>query len=169
MMPLLIPVLIGAALCALVVSALRRWARSLPVAHAWNPETHDRQTYTALHILRAEEAPNGQVTLFGWVLRQLAEPRHGLYDEYIGQIRRGSIEEDMNSHTINEFEAASTIVDGLLIAGMVATLSPWLLAFYVAKKAGGHYLEQTEAIAGANGGYHYYNPMHGDDATAGLS
>jgi len=37
-----IPWLAGAVLAALLLALLRRWARSLPVAHAWNPETHDR-------------------------------------------------------------------------------------------------------------------------------
>jgi hypothetical protein len=163
-----IPWLAGAVLAALLLALLRRWARSLPVAHAWNPETHDRLACVALEVLRAQDRLSEPVTLFGWVLRQLADSRHGLWDEYIGQIRRGAIEEDMNSHAINEFEAVSALADVALAAGAIL-LTPWLAAVLAIKKLGGWGLEQVEGISGANGGYHYYNPMHGDDSTAGLS
>ena len=160
--------LVAAALGALLLGGLRRWARSLPVAHAWNPETHDRQVCVALDILRADDPPRGPVTLFGWVLRKLADKHHNLWDEYIGQIRRGAIEEDMNSHAINEFEAASSLADAALVAGALI-ITPWLWAFLAAKKLGGWGLEQVEGISGANGSYHFYNPKKGDDSQAGLT
>ncbi|NLD74229.1 MAG: hypothetical protein GX649_16120 [Chloroflexi bacterium] len=163
--------LAGVALAVLVGGAVRRWARSLPVAYGWNPETHDRQACIALDILRADERLGEPVTLFGWVLRQLASPHHGLWTDYVGQIRRGSIEEDMNSHAINEFEAVSAAADSLLSEGarLGGSMTSWLWVVLLAKKAAGAYLENVEGISGTNGGYHYYNPMVGDDSRAGLS
>jgi len=172
MLPTLWPWVAGSVLMALLVHALRHWARGLPVAYGWDPETHDRQTCAAMELLRAEDAPNGPVTLFGWVLRKLASASANLNEEYAGQIRRGAIEEDMHSHIINEFEFISGVGDGT-IAAVAAYVNPWWLAALAAKKAAGYVLENVEWIAGTNGAYHFYNakkaPSPADDGRAGLS
>ena len=76
---------------------LVRVLSAVPIVHAWNPDTHDKITCYALELLRTEEKPS----LLGWVIQQWREDLsiHKLVfrDHGFLQLRRGSIDEDMNS------------------------------------------------------------------------
>lgn len=110
-----------------------RWARSLPVARAWDPNSHDKMTSYALDLLEQEEKP----TLFGWLLQlSRRDPLARHFQHAIEtQIRRGSVEEDMNSHLLTR-----VLFTGLTILGKEIMAS------------------QMDSLEGANGAYHFLNP-----------
>jgi len=79
-------------LTALVAFALRALIHAVPIVHAWNPESHDKMTSYAIELLKQDRRP----TLFGWFLKEHEHDRF-LKENLILQIRRGSVDEDMNS------------------------------------------------------------------------
>lgn len=130
-----------AALLGLVF--LFRWARSLPVAHAWDPNSHDKMTSYALDLLEQE----GKPTLLGWLLQLSRQtPLAGCFKHAIeSQIRRGSVEEDMNSYLLTRIAYTGLEIGPLQIL------------------EGG-----ADTLEGANGGYHFFNPQK-TGAVQGLS
>lgn len=139
-----------------------RWVRSIPTARAWYPESHDKMTCYALDILQQ----SGRKTLFGWVLGHIRNSKDP-YREYVeDQLRRASIDEDMYSHTINVFSKLGLFVSfsSNLVSMTLVGRALFLGLKYAARKG----LERVEALEGANGGYHFYNP-HSQNAVKGLS
>jgi hypothetical protein len=94
-MKILFVILILAVGLGLVLS---RVARKIPTAYAWDPNSHDKMTLFALNLLEQEE----KKTLLGWVLHlSRHDPVGKLFKHGIeSQIRRGSVEEDMNSYLL---------------------------------------------------------------------
>ena len=99
------------------------WGRRIPVAWAWYPQTHEKITCFAMDLLKAQQRP----TLLAWVLRQ-AGLKMGVWVNAL-QMRRGSIEEDMNSSVFIEVPEPTDLTT------------------------------RPVDRSGANGGYHFYNPV----------
>lgn len=118
----------------LVLLGLYCWGRSLPVAWAWDPNSHDKMTSYALDLLEQEK----NQPLLGWLLSLSRGSGDARFFRHAieSQIRRGSVEEDMNSF----------LLDRSLFTGY--SLGP-LQIF----KGG------TDTLEGANGGYHFLNPQ----------
>ena len=68
-----------------------QWLSRLPAAFAWDPNSHDKMATYSLDLLEQSETKS----LLGWVLTQDKQDRCKKYIH--DQIRRGSIDEDMNS------------------------------------------------------------------------
>lgn len=86
---------LGLIICGLVF-LVSQWLKRVPVAYAWDPNSHDKMATYSLDLLKTSE----KKTLLGWLLWQ-ARYAKGSPEQYIQeQIRRGSIEEDMNSYII---------------------------------------------------------------------
>ena len=139
MTALLITVLAG----LLLLLALGRWARTLPLARAWDPNSHDKMTLYALDLLARQANP----TLLGWVLARSRGPGSASFFKHAieSQVRRGSVEEDMNSF----------LLERIFFTGF--SLGPCQIL-----KGG------TDTLEGANGGYHFLNPQK-TGAVQGLS
>lgn len=139
---------------ALAFALVVRWARSIPAARAWYPETHDKITCHALDVLHQTD----RKTLFGWVLSKLRDKRTEAIEHVEWQLRRGSIDEDMYSHTLNVLTKLGTLASvalGLLPGASIAGRAGMLALKELAKRG----LYGIEALEGANGGYHFYNPF----------
>lgn len=106
-----------------------RWAHRIPVAYAWDPQSHEKMLCHSLDILRASAAP----TLLGWVLKVEQDRSQGQWSCVL-EMRRGSIEEDMNSD-----------------AFFGATFQFWANP----NNATGYLIDTR----GANGNYHFHNPF----------
>jgi hypothetical protein len=91
---------VAAVLAVFVVAfGFSRWARAVPVAYAWDPNSHDKITSHALTVLETDSWP----TLLGWVLSRSRTPSdlaHHFKRAIESQIRRGAVEEDMNSYLL---------------------------------------------------------------------
>ena len=86
---------VGLMVCGLVFLMIQ-WLKKIPVAYAWDPNSHDKMTSYSLDLLKTSE----KKTLLGWVLWK-TRCAIGSPEQYIQeQIRRGSIEEDMNAYAI---------------------------------------------------------------------
>jgi hypothetical protein len=143
MMIAIIVVSVLAALAGAVILSLR-----IPEAHAWDPQSHDRHTCSALDLLRSAENP----TLLGWVLKRIPDNQSRAARHTIWQVRRGSIDEDMNSDLINAFQ---TMRD----AGIEwKTYYRWKYAALM-KVARILFSSVDSVLEGANGAYHFYNPV----------
>lgn len=75
-----------------------RWLKRIPTAQAWDPNSHDKMTLFALNLLAQEETK----TLLGWVIHLSRQDPVGQYFQHCieSQVRRGSVEEDMNSYLL---------------------------------------------------------------------
>jgi len=73
-----------------------RWCHAIPDAHAWDPNSHEKMASYALDLL-ADRTTDPKTTLLGWVLQVSRESEPNFRSSLELQIRRGSIEEDMNS------------------------------------------------------------------------
>ncbi len=146
------------------LKALAFWAGRLPEARAWDPQTHDKMTCYSLELL--QQTP--QKTLLGWVLEKgRASGTEGEIIKMLQlELRRGSIEEDMNSHMVNAIRSVSRSADFLLALPIVG----WKisLVMYLSKRIAVRALENMESLEGANGAYHFYNPFS-ENSVKGLS
>jgi len=128
--------LTGLLILSAVARRIRRFVDSIPTAYAWNPNSHDKMTCYAIRLLQDEKKP----TLMGWVFKEgLSSDESGLdldfqYNIY-DQVRRGSLEEDMNSN---------------LWKSMLTKLSKYIVETKDAIK--------SQSYEGTNGAYHFYNP-----------
>lgn len=154
---------------------------AIPVAQAWNPESHEKMICYALEILAREE----KATLLGWVLRQ-AEEKHKRGDSFfhrhgILQMRRGSIDEDMHSDLLVSLEpfwqALEEVMESDAAKSNLSALQLRLLRAVAPKGAFlGEWITRglSKAVKpaldleGTNGGYHFHNPLS-QNAVKGLS
>lgn len=131
--------ILGAFTGLLIFSAVaRRFMRlikSIPTAYAWNPNSHDKMTCYAVDILKNETKP----TLIGWVIKNgFDKPDYEYFLRYVfNELRRGSIDEDMNSDTWKGYKLKAARIK---------------LDTEVAK--------QNQEFEGTNGAYHFYNPKN---------
>jgi hypothetical protein len=96
------------ALLLLIVIFLIQWAKRVPEARAWDPNSHDKMVCYALDMM-AKMKPT---SLLGWVIQQSRinedggpVPLASIYRRNVElQMRRGSIDEDMNSHMVYKCE-----------------------------------------------------------------
>ncbi|NCA90880.1 MAG: hypothetical protein EOM92_18865, partial [Gammaproteobacteria bacterium] len=130
-----------------------RWIRAIPVAHAWNPDTHDKLTSYALELLQREQElleskeKGSGPTLLGWVLSHCGHDLH-FRQHFVEQLRRGSVDEDMNSDLWTALRPLWNLLEWF--AG-----HPYgEPAFTIMLRT----LDRDEALEGANGGYHFFNP-----------
>lgn len=168
------------------------WVSAVPVAHAWNPDSHDKMTSYALELLR-QDNEGGRQSLLGWVLEQYGDqPFFALH--FVAQLRRGSVDEDMNSDIYTamgpfwtRLDYATTglltalLVTGALVAapaGLIAAPAALIILTYRLYgispsqrliTGGGKRLDRGEALEGTNGGYHFYNPYTAVAAYEGRS
>ena len=87
------------------------WVSRIPTAYAWDPNSHDKMTLFALNLLAQEETK----TLLGWVLHLSRHDPAGKFFKHSieSQIRRGSVEEDMNSYLLTRVSFTHGGVDAL--------------------------------------------------------
>jgi hypothetical protein len=82
-----------------------RWLRAIPDARAWDPNSHDKIVSHAIDLLAAG-ASGEKKTLLGWVLsecrRQKGDAPFFLTNMEM-QVRRGAVEEDMNSSILTHY------------------------------------------------------------------
>ena len=104
MLALLLSLALVAATATLLVHCVRK-LRAIPDARAWDPHSHDKIVAHAIDLLA--DGPRGNpLTLIGWVLQEarLAEEttrRRFFWTNSASQLRRGAVEEDMNSSIIS--------------------------------------------------------------------
>ena len=89
-----------------------RWCRAVPEAHAWDPNSHEKMASYALDLL-ADPTTDPKTTLLGWALQVSRTRATDFRSSLELQIRRGSIEEDMNSYMLPRFIFTWGKVDGL--------------------------------------------------------
>lgn len=87
--------LFGMVICGLVFF-VSQWVWGIPRAYAWDPNSHDKMTTYSLALLESSEPKS----LFGWVLGKAKQAKYSSKQYIEDQIRRGSIEEDMNSYIL---------------------------------------------------------------------
>jgi len=160
----------------LVLRLLLRAICTVPVALGWNPESHDKITCYALETLKHEDRP----TLLGWVIQQ-DEGRQGsasgvFHRHAFLQLRRGVIDEDMNSDILVALQPTWERLERIFRADEelpggagVSALDRRLLqgadpdAYWSEWIARGLTKPLTRLFAvdveGTNGGYHYHNPF----------